>query len=297
MRLLILGKRSACRWCVGLAILVALVVGVLCSWPSSGRRIQGRTLVEWLQQLDANAEPKDFSEAAAVIRSLNATQMEGLAELLERDWSSGPDLSHRLNRILDPVLDLVGLPGHLFGEPGFRSYCDLALGGVRVLGTNAAPIVPRLVRDLRVYTTSYPAASALCTVGGAAVVPVVEMLASGTNSGLPWRWPFAHGLQAASPSDAAIVVPALVRALQDPEVEVQIYATQALKKFRGHEREFVPQILLNLRSPVNRVREISAETLWAMRRKEAIPQLKPLLSDPDPSVRAAVKRALQDLEH
>ena len=230
MRLLILGKRSACRWCVVVAILVALVVGVVCSWPSSGRRIQGRTLVEWLQQLEC------------------------------------------------------------------RSFCDLALGGVRVLGTNVAPIVPRLVQDLRVWKTSYPAARALGTVGGAAVVPVVEMLESRTNSGLPWRWPFACGLQFAPPKDADVVVPALVRALQDPEVEVQIFATQALKKFRGHEREFVPQILLNLRSPVNRVREISAETLWALRRKDAIPQLKPLLSDPDPNVRAAVKRALQDLE-
>ena len=291
-------KGRAFFWCVGVAVLFSVSVGVGVVWSSrsSGRRIQGKSLVEWLQQLDANADPKDLSEAATVIRSLDATQMDALAELLELDWSSGPDLSHRLNRVLEPTLHLAGFPGHLFAEPGFRSYCDLALGGVRVLGTNAAPMIPRLVRDLRVWKTSYPAASALSIIGGKALLPVVAMLTNGLASSLPQRWPLACGLQTASPADADVVVPALVCALQDPEVEVQFYATQGLKKFRGREREFVPQILLNLRSPVNRVREISAETLWVLRWKEAIPQLKPLLSDPDPNVRAAVQRALQDLD-
>jgi HEAT repeats len=157
-------------------------------------------------------------------------------------------------------------------------------------------MVPRLVQDLKAWNTSYPAASALSMIGGEAVLPVVAMLTNTAPNGLPYRWPFASGLQAASPADAAIVVPALVQALQYPEPEVQLYATQGLKKFRGHEREFVPAILRNLESQVSRVRMISIEVLGELGWKEAIPHLQRLQSDPDPHLRDAVKVALQRLE-
>ncbi len=297
MRLSEFKRSRAFLACASVAGLVVIVVAIAYSLPSNGQRIRGRPLLAWLQSLGATAGSTESSQAAEVIRSLDAKQMEGLAELLERGWSSSPDLSRRLNQGLDPVFRFVGLQGHLFAEGDPSTYCDLALRGIRELGTNAAPIVPRLVRDLKVWETSYSAASALSIIGGDAVLPVVAMLTNTASSSLPYRWPFACGLQAASPADAQIVVPALLQALEDPEAEVQIYATQGLKKFHGREQEFVPAMLRNLKNPISRVRGVTVETLGEIGWKEAIPQLKLLLSDPDPNLRAVVKVALRRLEH
>ncbi len=289
-------RRRLLGWGAGIAALVAIGVGIAFSLPAGGPRIRGGSLLSWLQRLEAAGEMGHSSEAAEVIRSLDAEQMGALAEMLERDWSASPELSHRINRVLDPILQFVGIRGQWFAETDRNTYCDLALGGIRILGTNAAPMVPRLVQDLKVWNTSYPAASALSMIGGDALLPVVAMLTNTAPTGLPYRWPFACGLQAASPADAGIVVPALVQALQDPEPEVQVFATQGLKTFRGHEREFVPAILRNLGSPVSRVRLISIEILGELGWKEAIPHLQRLQSDPDPHFRDAVKVALQRLE-
>jgi hypothetical protein len=126
------------RWGAGIPAVVAIGVAIAFSIPARGPRLRGGSLLTWLQRLEAAGEERRSSEAAEVIRSLNAEQMGALAEMLERDWTASPELSHRINGVLDPILRYVGLPGQWLAETDHNSYCDLALGGIRILGTNAA---------------------------------------------------------------------------------------------------------------------------------------------------------------
>ena len=286
------------RWALAAAVgFVALLAigGIIfvCS-PSVGPTIQGRRLVEWLQRLDQDGEMQNSGDAANVIQSLNPAQLGSLVDLLETE--SGPDIGHRLNSLLEPIGARLGLGDglKLFSEREYRSYCDLALGGFRVLGTNAAPVVPRLTREVTQWTTSLPAASALSSVGGSALLPLVVALTNGSTPILPYRWPLAYALRYAPTSDAEVVVPALVRALGDTEVELRIYASESLRKFRGHGREFFPAMLANLRDPNSRVRACTVETLGVLEVKQAVPMLKSMVTDPD--VRVMVKVALHRLQ-
>ena len=78
-------RRRLLGWGAGIAALVAIGVAIAFSLPAGGPRIRGGSLLSWLQRLKAAGETGNSSEAAEVIRSLDAEQMGALAEMLERD--------------------------------------------------------------------------------------------------------------------------------------------------------------------------------------------------------------------
>ena len=95
------------------------------------------------------------------------------------------------------------------------------------------------------------------------------------------------------PGEAEKVVPALVKALDDPDAEVRHGALNSLMAFGEQARPAAPKLrdLLN-HGPDPETRQQSAALLGQIRDQEAVPALTACLDDPDEALQMAAARAL-----
>jgi HEAT repeat protein len=109
----------------------------------------------------------------------------------------------------------------------------------------------------------------------------------------------AHALAEIGPA-AREAVPALTMALRDPENFVRMWAAAALARLEPENPDAIPVLVAGTRDGIHFVRSLAA---WHLGRlgpghptiEAAIPELRELLNDNDPSVRAEALVALGNL--
>jgi len=109
----------------------------------------------------------------------------------------------------------------------------------------------------------------------------------------------AHALAEIGPA-AREAVPALIEALRDPESFVRVWAAAALARVQSENPDAIPALVAGARDGISFVRSLAA---WHLGRlgpghpgiESVVPELRELLNDDDPSVRAEALVAVENL--
>ena len=109
----------------------------------------------------------------------------------------------------------------------------------------------------------------------------------------------AHALAEIGPA-AREAVPALIETLRDPESFVRVWAAAALARVEPENPDTIPALVAGTRDGLSFVRSLAA---WHLGRlgpghpgiESVVPELRELLNDSDPSVRAEALVALENL--
>ena len=109
----------------------------------------------------------------------------------------------------------------------------------------------------------------------------------------------SHALAQIGPA-AQEAVPALIKALRDRESFVRVWAAAALARVQPENPDAIPALVAGTRDGVSFVRSLAA---WHLGRlgpgqpgiESVVPELRELLNDNDPSVRAEALVALENL--
>jgi hypothetical protein len=253
-------------------------------------RYKGRTLTHWLAVYQkAQVNTPEEREAADAVRKIGTN---ALPYLLARLTYQMPAWR----------LKAVSAARHLPG-PAEKWATSLMLGedhlmaaasGFSLLGAQAAPAVPELVRLLGVEETLSAAKVVLLDIGKAAIPGLVAALTNRSN-------PFQIRVCAADllgsvnvDSVDSRVVTVLASCLQDdPQVAEQAAAT--LARWNLEPTIAVPALMNAAGDGYYLVRE---KAIWALERfgtnaLPAVPVLTNLLADPNPVIREATTNALE----
>jgi len=186
-----------------------------------------------------------------------------------------------------------GLP-HLLAamtneEPKVRG---VAAGAMAVLGTNAAPVLPFLIRSLK-DPAQEPAAAAAWALGRlklqpTLVVPALTNCLNHTNALVRYLSIVAL---AEFGKDA---LPGLLRCLDDEDEHVIALAAKALGKNNLDPDRVVPLLINRLKAPSPMVRNGAAAGLmeFGTNARAAVPTLVERLNEPEPEVAEMVANAL-----
>ena len=113
------------------------------------------------------------------------------------------------------------------------------------------------------------------------------------------RWLAAHALAEIGPA-APEAVPALIEALLDPKSFVRVWAAAALARVQPGNPDAIPALVAGTHDGMSFVRSLAAWHLGRLgsrhpRIESVVPELRELLNDSDPSVRAEAMVALENL--
>jgi HEAT repeat protein len=130
-------------------------------------------------------------------------------------------------------------------------------------------------------------------------VPMGDWVAALKSSDSLERRLAAHALAEIGPA-AREAVPALIDALRDPESFVRGWAAASLARVQPENPDAIPALVAGTRDGISFVRSLAA---WHLGRlgpghpgiESAVPALRELLNDNDPSVRAEARVALENL--
>jgi HEAT repeat protein len=255
-----------------IALFVALIAGVgVAVWyyraPANGGVPAPivRNDDRWLEGLQSRS-PKDVEEATA--------------QLEERGTAALPVIRRTLQ---DPAAD-----------PAKR---QAALKATAILGTRAAEALPDVTAVLQEPEYAPEAALALSFMGSAAVPALQE--AVNANDAIVRREAIrALGkLRERASIDPRIVVPMLLRAVDDPDSTVRQVAVTYLGIVRDDPEAGVAALIKALADETPEVRQNAAAALaeYGSLAQKAIPALKKAAGDPDEDVRREAGRTLVHL--
>ena len=108
-----------------------------------------------------------------------------------------------------------------------------------------------------------------------------------------------HALAEIGPA-AREAVPALIEVLRDPESFVRVWAAAALARIQPENADAIPALVAGTRDGIFFVRSLAAWHLGRLGPRHpgigsVVPELRELLNDNDPSVRAEALVALENL--
>jgi HEAT repeat protein len=269
---------------VALALVAGLVVLV---FYQREPRYEGMALSEWLTAGMNGDSDGDVTYAQhTVSKALVAMSPQALPILV--DWLETRD--SKIGSVLTEFLQKQSLVEIGFGKHVSRH--ELAAYGFALLGTNAAPAIPRLASLIEDPELSGSAFSALRSIGMAASE---ELLTALTNSQPNIRasamvclasWPFVH--------DPAILS-ALLRTLEDSDATVASHTVQVLVRMKVHA-DIVHPAILKLAAQTNYLARSTAIRAFSQSRAE-IPHALPLyldaMNDPDPTTRRAAVNGMR----
>jgi HEAT repeat protein len=251
-----------------IALFVALVAGVgVAVWyyraPANGIPTAiVRNDDRWLEGLQSRS-PKDVAEATALLE--------------ERGTAALPLIRRTLQ---DPAAD-----------PARR---QAALKATAILGARAAEAIPDVAAALQEPDYAPEAALALSFMGSAAVPPLQDAVNS--NEAIVRREALrALGkLRERASTDPKIVVPLLLRAIDDADASVRNVAVTYLGIVRDDPAAEVTGLIKALADENAEVRQAAAAALaeYGTLAERATPALKKAASDPDEEVRREAGRTL-----
>lgn len=253
-----------------IALFVALLAGVgVAVWyyraPARGIGTPAaivRNDDRWLDDLQSRS-PKDVENATA--------------ELEQRGTAALPLLRKTLQDIAAP--------------PERRK---AALKGAALLGERAAEAIPDVAEVLQDPDYAPEAALALSFMGSAAVPPLREAIQSDDPIVRREALRAMGKLRERASIDPQIVIPALLRALQDPDATVRNVAVTYLGIVRDNPQPEVAGLIKALTDENSEVRQAAAVALaeYGTLAEPAIPALKKAANDPDEEVRREAGRTL-----
>jgi HEAT repeat protein len=254
-----------------IALFVALVAGVgVAVWyyrvPANGLPAPiVRNDDRWLDGLQSRS-PKDVEQATA--------------QLEERGSAALPVIRRTLQ---DPA-----------AEPAKRL---AALKATAILGTRAAEALPDVTATLQDPEYAPEAALALSFMGSAAV-PALQEAVNSSDAVVRREALRALGkLRERASIDPQLVVPLLLRAVDDPDPTVRHVAVTYLGIVRDDPAAEVAALIKALGDETAEVRQVAAGALaeYGTHAEKAIPALKKAAGDPDEDVRREAGRTLVHL--
>jgi HEAT repeat protein len=304
---------------LGAALLILALAGVWLNRPERPVVYQGKDVWTWTLQLESPT-PADRQVAIAALHALGPAAVPPLVSKLR----AGPSLARQVREWLG-----ARLPGALgrnltknLPPTNYLETRGTAAAGLKVLGTNAAPAVPALLRAMRggEPRVLWNAAGALGDIGGPAALGLVPLL-NDPNPLVRRGAIFALGEMGPA---ALPAVPALVRQLgdNDPTYRGAIAFTlsrigpvagpgvmRLFAESRGETRKLAlqaaelvqprPTVTMPVLLPLARAadaesRRAALEALGTLRvsHTNALVVYRAALDDPEPAVRAAAARAL-----
>jgi HEAT repeat protein len=227
------------RLLLSVLVVVVIMVGVLIALGRSKSlgpqpSYRGRTLSAWLDAMDDNPRPDDGPEQKAI----RAIGTNGFPTLLR--WLGEHDSTVRTWWV-----DLVGSQEWLPYQPSFaRAHNEYATSAFRVLGTNAAPAAPALVRLLKHSDPVIRADAAVCLgdIGAAAGSAVFDLSRALVDTDEQARAQAAWALGQIHQAPARIV-PLLLHELSNNPPSVQQEIASALGQFGSDAKSAVNALL------------------------------------------------------
>jgi HEAT repeat protein len=293
---------------VGSAAAVLSVVLLLVLSPQREPRYQGRTLSEWLVQVQTNLTPIDreilrsgeerpggySSEAQGPINAVREIGARAVPELL--GWIKRP--APLLDEELRVFRRLV--PGGAAKSVPARNRADLAVFGFRLLGPRASVAASELARLMKARNVSQQtresAMAALAELGPAGLVPLLDAFADPYQPGR--RLAATHiGSMHHLGTNAPLAVALLVRLLKEADEQIAGRAATALGDLALEPALSIPGLTNALADPRPFVRVSAISALWHYRleAQPAIPALTRALTDPKLQVRVAATNALSEI--
>jgi HEAT repeat protein/lysophospholipase L1-like esterase len=221
--------------------------------------------------------------------------LAGLVDVLKRADGPGRGAAARLiGKIGADAHDAVPFLAEALRDPreDVRAQAVVALGQ---MGPAARPALPALIAAFEDAAVRWQVADALGSIDveSPAVVRVLTRGLQDPSSSVRWR---AAGALDRLPSPDAELVAALLAVTSDSSENVRLAALKALSKAKGGATPLTPVFVKALRDPDNRIRGKAAEILGRTNAVGAVPELSPLLDDPDPTVRDLAARAIKKLK-
>src|SRR5580765_3612893 len=156
--------------CVSAALLLILL------WPEPEPSYKGKPLSHWLAICVRTDNGPELLESAAAVRAIGTNAIPLLLKWLRYEPSA---LNGKLNAAVEKAAGAIGdspVVDSLLNRGYHYSQC--AVAGLSILGSNASPTIPQLVR-MMYDTTNCPYSSrqalqALQTIGADAVPPLLQ---------------------------------------------------------------------------------------------------------------------------
>jgi HEAT repeat protein len=252
---------------------------------------RGRTLTSWLDGIDANPDPEDGPEEAA-IREIGTNALPILLT-----WVRSHDSALKTSWV-GFVNQQDWLPLH----PVFaRSRSEYAASAFQVLGSAGAPAVPGLLRLLHDRDPRIRADAAFCLgevqSGAKLAIPDLGRALTDTDEDVRRQTAWALGN---IHEDADEVVPILLHELPENSLGVQYAIVYALAQFGPEARSSLPTLVRLLAAPADKeaadddLRSTAAYALGEIGEDgpTVVPVLIAALNDPDSNIRFAAVEAL-----
>jgi hypothetical protein len=204
---------------------------------------------------------------------------------VDKNSSSKEEPSYRGLSVTDWIATLKNPYG------GIRADAAASLGAMGPKAKNAVPALVEALKDERA-EVRVEASRALAAIGEAALQPLTKALGDKDRQ---TRMGAALGHMGPNAKSAT---PALMDALEDPDIPVRCHAAQALWRVSGKANLSVPVLAEALTHTKAAVRK-SAATALALIGPEAwraVPALGKALNDDDPAVRARAADALRKID-
>lgn len=247
-------------------IVFALAAGAVICWQVLRPRereplAQGKPLSTWLWRI---AHGEDGAEGTNAVRRLGTN---GIPTLLHMLCKSDSSLVSGLDELWGDLAAIHALPAGVrypswYRNQAFEQNRD-ALLGFEILGSQAQPAVPALVRVFEQNPSEqvrYLAIQSLAAIGPAAreAIPAFLRAAASPNARRRGLGTYALGQVRADPG---LSVPVLVSSLADTDVVVRGWATLGLAKYGTNAESAVPRLLSLLKDPVKDIRGFATNTL------------------------------------
>ena len=286
--------------------LAALLTLILTAARDNQPTYQGHTLEYWLKVYDPSASfvTHDRTEAEEAVRHIGTNALPLLVKWISyepHDWQKR--LANVIVRLPQPARSSAVLHSTTYSREKLN--CSmLARGGFQILGEEAAPAIPDLVRLLhgKNWASRERAAGALALIGRPGFLPLLDAL-SDTN--YPSRGGVAStiGSMRELGTNASPAVPLLICCIRDSDPATAISAIQALAKLRIEPETVVPALTNAFAAENTNVRHAAvrafASGFGTLRlsdhANQAAPALRGMLNDPYFRVREEASNILAQI--
>ncbi len=289
------------KWIVLLlALSVGMAIFLLRSDPEPVYK--GKRLSQWMNAfytaLGGDPETPEYLEAAAAVRHMGTNALPHLLK-----WISGKSSRSKARETLSAWMH--ELPERVVPKIAHEWICGdvrkvrvgQSMVGIQILGTNAAPALPQLLRlanDPTDEERAIQATRAMYEIGPQ-IIPALLQIIQNTNA--PGR--YAAMLPLASfGTNSLPAIPILLRCLDDPADDVRYGAADMLGRIGLASDQSVPGLMKCLENNPNPMAKAAAARSLALFGTSALPAIPPLhaaLNDENEFVRRLAKEALSKI--